>query len=445
MIKKITVACLLFVLANVGKAQDMVEIYVGEIKILKVDAIERIAVGLGDLLSTSILNNGQLLLIAETAGDTSLHIWFKNGKEQDMMVRITPEIGTIKAIRDEVAELLRDVAGLNVRIVGKRIVLSGKIDQTYEDAIGTVQSVYDQVMDLTQKLDPEIYDVLELPSNKMVIMNTKFTEFNKNYIESLGIDWDTQIAGPAAAFAMDGVTSRNIRPAGSSSFEERLQGRLDNPRETLGFQATSAFGYFGIASEIGSRINFAVDTGNAILLAEPRLATRSGGEATFLAGGEFPIEISNINGTTVEFKEFGIALEISPEVDQNNNIRASVMTEVSAIDNSVAVNGIPGLLTRRTDTEISMKSGETLVISGLLNQQASKDISGIKFLMDIPVLGELFKSENFRDQKTELVIFVTPTVFDADSDINREAQEYAEQGVADSIEAIDKESLDIIY
>jgi pilus assembly protein CpaC len=204
-------------------------------------------------------------------------------------------------------------------------------------------------------------------------------------------------------------------------------------------------GYFGIATEISSRINFAVDTGNAILLAEPRLATRSGGEAKFLAGGEFPIQISNINGTTVEFKEFGIALEISPEVDANDNIRASVMTEVSAIDNSVAVDGIPGLLTRRTDTEISMKSGETLVISGLLNQQASKDISGVKFLMDIPILGHLFRSENFRDQKTELVIFVTPTVFDAESDINRDAMEYAEKGIESGIEAIGKDSLDIVY
>jgi argonaute-like protein implicated in RNA metabolism and viral defense len=112
-----------------------------------------------------------------------VHIWYKNGKEHDMLVHITEEVGTLESIRDEVAELLRDVGGLNVRVVGKRVVLSGKVDQTYEEAIGTVQSIYEQVMDLTQKLDPMFYDVLELPSNKMVIMNTKFTEFNKNFIE----------------------------------------------------------------------------------------------------------------------------------------------------------------------------------------------------------------------------------------------------------------------
>ena len=108
-------------------------------------------------------------------------------------------------------------------------------------------------------------------------------------------------------------------------------------------QAKNAFGYFGIASEITSRINFAVNSGNALILAEPRLSTRSGGEASFLAGGEFPIELSTINGTTIEFKEFGVSLSVSPVVDRNNNIRANVATEISAIDRSVAVGDVPGL------------------------------------------------------------------------------------------------------
>lgn len=448
MLKRILPGCLLFFSTYLCFADELIDLYVGEVKILKVGDIKRIAVGNAGILSTSMLNNGQLLIIAEGVGDTNVHIWFNNGQESDVTVRIKEGYGTLAQKLAEVKELLREVEGLNVRIVGDRIVLSGNVDDTFSQAISTVQEAFPELMDLTRKLDPTQNDVLELPVNKMVFMNTKITEFNKNFLENLGIEWDNRgITGPAAAFALDGVTNSSFRatPSPTPSFNDKLNVDDGGTPAALINQATSAFGYFGIASEITSRIDFAVDSGNAIILAEPRLATRSGGEAKFLAGGEFPIEISNINGTTIEFKEFGVKLNISPEVDQKNNIRASVMTEISAIDNSVAVNDVPGLLTRRTETQVSMKSGETLVLSGLINQQVSKDISKVAFLGDIPILGELFKSESFRDQKTELVIFVTPTVFDADSDLNKEAIEYSKQGIEKTIKAIDEKSIDIVY
>ncbi|NKB38272.1 MAG: hypothetical protein GKR93_14095 [Gammaproteobacteria bacterium] len=445
MIKKIFIVCfMLLSAAQSSFADEQIDLYIGEIKILKVGDIKRIAVGNSGLLSTSMLNNGQLLLIAEKDGDSNVHIWFKDGSEKDYSVHIEKELSTAEKTAAEVRTLLADVEGLNVRVVGERIVLSGLIDSGHTDAITTVLEAIPGLMDLTQKA------VLNdsAPDNKMVIMNIKITEFNKNYLENFGINWETAVAGPAAALAIDGVTNRSFRPIPEEppSFNDALN--LDDggtPVPTLVNQAKNAFGYFGIASEITSRINFAVNSGNALILAEPRLSTRSGGEASFLAGGEFPIELSTINGTTIEFKEFGVSLSVSPVVDRNNNIRANVATEISAIDRSVAVGDVPGLLTRKTSTDISMRSGETLVMSGLINQQASKDISGIKFLKDIPILGNLFRSKNFRDQKSELVIFVTPTVFNADSDINKEAIDYANEGIEHSIDEIDEERLDIVY
>jgi pilus assembly protein CpaC len=439
MIKKLFITSLLACMAVSGFAQNVIELYVGEIEILKVNDIQRIAVGNASVLSTSMLNNGQMLIIGEAEGDSNVHIWFNDGSEQDYMVRVTAEYGTMSQKLGEVQALLADVAGLNVRLVGERIVLSGKIDNTYEDALAIVAAAYPDIMDLTQKLDPSEHDVLQLPTNKMVFMNIKITEFNKNYLRNLGIQWDTTTAGPAAAYALDIVTNDVFRatPNPAPSFFGLLEDAGTGA-------ATAPLGYFGIAAEITSRINFAVDSGNAVILAEPRLATRSGGEASFLAGGEFPIEISNINGTTIEFKEFGIKLDVTPEVDQQNNIRATVMTEVSAIDNSVAVNDVPGLLTRRTQTDISMRSGETLVISGLISQEISADVDKVAFLGDIPILGELFRSRNFRDRKTELVIFVTPTVFDAGSELNNQELERKTRLIEDFKEAINEKNLDII-
>jgi pilus assembly protein CpaC len=418
--------------------------YQGEVKILKVGNINRVAVGDAKLISTSLLNNGQLLLIAEGEGESTVHIWFNNGTEKNYTVTVNKVYGTLQKKADEVGQLLEEVSGLNIRVVGERVVLSGLIDAGYVPAIDTVKEAFPEIMDLTQKgaLDRN------MPENKMVFMNIKITEFNKNYLENLGIQWDTTLTGPAAALALDGVVNDRFRPEPQPvpSFNDVLN-KDDGgmPVPFLAKQATSAFGYFGIATEITSRINLAVNSGNALILAEPRLATRSGGEANFLAGGEIPYSISNINGTTIEFKEFGISLSVKPIVDRDDNIRASVSTEVSAIDTSVSVEGVPGFLTRKTSTEISMRSGETLVISGLINQQASKDITGLKYLQDIPILGELFKSKTFRDQKSELVIFVSPTVFDADSELNKKALEYAREGIQSVIKEIDEDSLDIIY
>lgn len=493
MIKKIFVACLLLLMTNICLAAERIELYVGEIKILKLGNIERIAVGSPSIVSNSMLNDGQLVLIAEGAGSSNIHIWFNNGTEKDYMVHVTAtsdnlvkrkievenlldgiegleidlvgdrivlsglvEFGheeTIKTVqgaypellvsinfainslvrqKQEVEDLLSDVNGLNVRIIGNKIVLNGLVDSGHIPAIETVIGAYPEVMNLTQNATLE----MDMPDNKMVMMGIKIAEFNKNFTETLGISWQNSIAGPSAAFALDGASNTLFRtPASATGI----------PVGLTATNAGGALGYFGIAFEIASRINFAVGSGNAVILAQPRLAARSGGEASFHAGGEFPIEISNINGTTVEFKTFGIKLSVKPTVDRNSNVRALVETELSAIDESVTINGIPGLLTRTTSADVILASGETLVMSGLINQEASKNISGLKFLSEIPILGELFKSKNFTDKKTELVIFVTPTVFDADSDVNKEAIEYAKEGIKGVVEAIDEDSLDIVY
>src|SRR3990172_7256377 len=417
--------CFFIYISGASAAEEIIDLYVGEVEILKVGDISRIAVGNAKLVSTSMLNNGQLLIIGEGAGDSSVHIWFNDGSEADYIVRINEKYGTLPGKAAEIETLLEDVTGLRVRVIGERIALSGRIGEIHQPAITAVMGVFPEIIDLTQK------DVLDLPESKMVFMNIKITEFNRNYLETLGINWSTSISGPAAAAALNtNVHNAVVFPEGSSTILSATTPKL----------AESFLGYFGIATEITSRINFAVNSGNGVILAEPRLATRSGGEATFLAGGEIPFEVSNLSGTTIEFKEFGVSLNIKPVVDQNNNILAHVATEVSAVDNSVSVAGVPGFLTRKTATDISIKSGETLVMSGLINQQFSKDISGVKFLRDLPILGPLFRSKTFRDNKSELVIFVTPTVFDADSDINLQELERRKQGLQHTIEAINKKS-----
>jgi pilus assembly protein CpaC len=165
--------------------------------------------------------------------------------------------------------------------------------------------------------------------------------------------------------------------------------------------------------------------GTATILAQPTLSTRSGAKATFLAGGEFPYSVSNINGTTILFKPYGIRLDIEPRVDHNGVIRAKIMSEVSDIDTSISTIGGPALRTRKTEAEFNVMEGGTIVLSGLLKRDASTSLDKTPFLGDIPVLGALFRSKRFQNNETELVVFVTPVAVDRNTFAQEESMAQA--------------------
>ena len=466
-----------------------INLKVGEIKILNPGDVDRVAVGNAAIISTSLLKNGQLLVFGEAPGVTELHLWLNNGQESDLEFTVEPTdyalavnsavlqqkfvqvqkllghvpglemaivgdkivlsgqydgryselIAQVKTgyaeILDlslstklaEVRELVAGIQGIEVRLVGNRIVLTGTVDNTYADTITTIMGAYAEVMDLTRK------DIVELPDDKMVLMHIKITEFNKSAADNLGINWSNSFAGPAAAFAAEegfgGKRGDGVTILGGSNTPGQLS--------TIDPLATQqGFGYFGIATEITSRINLAITSGDALILAEPRLVARSGGEASFLAGGEVPIEIVTPTSAAIEFKQFGILLNIKPEVDRQDNIRAKVETEISAVDQSVAVGNTPGFLTRRTNADILLRSGETLVMSGLVDRELGRDTTGLKGLSSIPIIGHLFKSRAFRDSKTDLVIFVTPQVYDASHQQNVEAVQREQQQLGEFVESM---------
>lgn len=268
--------------------------------------------------------------------------------------------------------------------------------------------------------DPEKRVRLE----KMIHMDVKIVEFRKSRLDDMGIDWSKSIAGPTLATAGDAVTSTLFRGPSTASIAESLPLAVD-PFQT----------YFGIATEITSKIKYLESSGDATTLAQPTLSTRNGGVAKFLAGGEVPYPVVNENGqTSVSFKEYGIKLDIAPVVGATGIIEARIATEVSQIDPAVNVLGSPGFLTRKTESELNVKDGETIVLAGLLNRELSNNSDKVPGLGSIPVLGWLFKSENYRNNVTELVVFVTPRVVDAASAMNKERIEKANNEVSERVE-----------
>jgi pilus assembly protein CpaC len=146
------------------------------------------------------------------------------------------------------------------------------------------------------------------------------------------------------------------------------------------------------------------------ILAQPRLVMKNGRSGGFLAGGEFPVVQTLSDSFGVEFKPFGVRLDFVPTITWSDRIDLRVFPEVSEIDQSVAVQGVPGLKVRRTVNRVEMAEGESLVIAGLLDRRILKDLTKFPLLGDIPILGTIFRSTRFRNSETELVFVITPRI-----------------------------------
>ncbi len=379
--------------------QRILDLYAGEVHVLKIGQIDRVAVGNGKLLSTSITKSGQLIILAEAPGETIIHLWGKKHWERDYLVKISKS-NPSTAVK-ELRALLTGVRGVEIRSVGGRPVIDGMLGKEASLKVDAIKKVYPNILDIAQRTEAS-YD-------KMIVMKVKITQFSSNHLDQLGINWQTSINGPATG----GVWApRQSGPVSVTIDGTTIAAPVQSP----------SFGYFGIVTSMTSRLNLMESDGDALVLASPTLATRSGGKAEFLAGGKIPLPTTNAQGqSNVTFEEFGVKLNIAPTVDREGNITAHLETEISAPDQSIKpINGIPGFFTRRSNADLSMKEGQTMVISGLLSSDLSKNVNGVKYLMDIPILGALFRNNDRTDKKTELVIFVTPQVIDADSQYNKD-------------------------
>jgi pilus assembly protein CpaC len=355
---------------------SLLEMYRGEVRMLNLPGpIKRIAIGNGKLITANVVD-GRLMLLAEAAGVTSLVVWNSKGIALDTTVRVAR--GDVGVSVEQLRSVLAPVAGLLVQAVGPNIVLSGVVHRDMLPVIKAATADLDNVINTTTVDEG---DALK----KTIHFKVQIMEITRTGQKDLGIAWDSQFNGPQ-------LTGQGF---GGSS----LPG--------------ANFFFAGLASSITSRINFAINNGDAYILAAPELNAKSGGTATFLAGGEVPIPKAGALGTTdVDYKPYGIKLNIKPVVDANDIISATVQTEISQIDPSVSYGGFPGFLTRNTSSDLSLRAGETIAISGLVSADALNASSGMPFLAQLPIIGQLFRSDNFRAKKSDLVIFVTPLISD---------------------------------
>lgn len=163
-------------------------------------------------------------------------------------------------------------------------------------------------------------------------------------------------------------------------------------------------------------------TGNGKILASPNILCRSGKDADFFAGGEFPIKIINYKTQDVVWKQYGVVLKVSPVADYSGRMSISIQIEVSSLDGAKYADGIPGLFTNRVQSHFDLIRPKTIALSGLIKNETHDISDGLPWLSKIPILGPLFASKEFRNDKTELVIFVRPEIVNTDSLPDDDAQ-----------------------
>lgn len=223
-------------------------------------------------------------------------------------------------------------------------------------------------------IDPIAPPAPTLEAETTILIKAKLIEVRKAALRDIGVDWADVAAGPVFS-TDDGVE---------------------------------------MTSSLDSVLHLLMSSGDARLLAEPTLTCISGGQADFVVGGEVPIPVQNQDGAlNVVFKQFGILLNVEPLASDAGLIRTKVGVEVSSVDKANSVLGIPGFATRKTNTEMNVQSGEPMVVAGLFSADDAKNVTKVPGLGALPVIGELFKSRQFRRGETELVVLVTPEIIGA--------------------------------
>jgi pilus assembly protein CpaC len=254
-----------------------------------------------------------------------------------------------------------------------------------------------------------IDDRLKIKSSVQVTLKVRIAEVSRTITKQLGFNWNALMQ--AGSFQYGLYTGRTLFTTGSgiSSF---LPG---SPLEGGGQPGSLISGFTSSHGGVDAVIDALAEEGLVTVLAEPTLTVISGQPASFLAGGEFPIPVSQALGvTTIEFKSYGVSLNFVPTVLAPNDISIKVNPEVSQITSqgAISVNGltIPALTVRRADTTIELGSGQSFAIAGLLQNNTNNDIQRFPGLGDLPVLGPLFRSTSFQRNESELLIVVTPYI-----------------------------------
>ena len=348
--------------------------------------------GIADISS---LTNRTIYVLGKEPGRTTLTILGPSGELiSNVEVRVTPDIAEFK----ERLEQILPGEKIEVRTANDGIVLSG-----------TVSSIarLDRALELAQRYAPDrVSNLMSVGGTQQVMLRVRFAEMQRTVSKSLSSSLALQGIGLGGDLGVStGTGTLNTAGAVANAFAGNIPATNENIGATL-------FGFNAGGIEVGILLEALENRGVVRTLAEPNLTALSGQQASFLAGGEYPVPVAQDNESiAVEYKPFGVELKFIPRVVDGDLINIELKAAVSAIDptNNFSQGGfsIDAFSRRETSTTVEMRDGESFAIAGLLSDDFRDLNQQIPWLGDIPVLGALFRSAEYERDQTELVIIIT--------------------------------------
>jgi len=404
-----TTLCLLLVMASALAAQSPpvqdLRLTVGKGELLQFGReVTKLSISEPAIADAVVVSPKDIVVNAKGVGKTTLLVWEEGSSPARYEITVTLDLSDVEK------ELAAAFPDQKIQVAGtpEKLVLTGEV-KTADEAKRAVGIVAPRAKEVVNMLH-----VPALPPRKprQILLQVKFASIDRTALSAVGFNF----------------FSRNDKTLGSLSTQQ-----FGNPRfSQLQFEdqdfanstinLTDILNIFAFRPDlnIGATLKLLQARNLLEVLAEPNLIVLEGKEASFLAGGEFPFPVVSSTGTggaippvvTIRFKEFGVRLNFAPAVLEDDTIQMKVSPEVSSLDfaNAVSIQGfpIPAINTRRADTEVQLKEGESFAIAGLIDNRVVQSLNRIRGLGDIPIIGRLFRSSQTNKTNNELLVVVTP-------------------------------------
>jgi len=371
--------------------------------------VKKVSVGNPEIADILVTSPTQLYLLGRSLGSTNVLLWDGSNRLIDSLdLEVVHDLGGLKSklhqlMPNEAIEVFSAQGALVLRgQVSSAAAMDSavKLAKTYAAQTASVVQGEGAAAESAPTKSLDVINLLTIGGSQQVMLEVKVAEMQRSLVKRIGVRF--LAIGSAGNWDLGGFNN-------STSL---VDGLLSPDK---GFLAQFSSGSFALDAVLEA----AKENGSAKVLAEPTLTTLSGQQAEFISGGEFPIPVSDDDGITIEFKEFGVGVKFLPVVLDsgrlNLNLNVSVSELVAAnslvVDTEAAAGAsllVPALTKRSAQSTVELGNGQTIAIAGLISENTRDFVSRFPGLGDVPVLGHLFRSQEFINGETELVILVTP-------------------------------------
>ncbi len=390
-------------------AAQTVHILVGKSVVINSEGrIKRILVSNPSAIEALATSPTQVVVEAKAAGSSNLILWDESGQSRMLDVVVDVDVSGLRNAIDRAYPN----QGIQVQAEEGRVIVSGTVPS---------KEVADDLVKMAGAYSTSVINSLTMvPTHvRQLMLGVKFAEVDRTKLFQFGLN----LISVGALNTPGTISTQTFGPPGSSGGGgNSIVGTIPLKNTTTTINLPDLLNIFLFRPDLNLATTIRALEQNNILqiLAEPNLLALSGKKASFLAGGEFPFPVvqggANIGAVTIQFRPFGVKLDFVGVIDENNVIHLQVAPEVSTLDyaNSVTISGftIPAISTRRAETEIELKDGQSFGIAGLMDQRTTVQLSKIPGIGDIPILGQLFRSRSVNKSRSELMVLVTPHIVD---------------------------------